>query len=192
MFHCPARCVAIVSTNRLLTRRGCCFPISFNSQFIWGMVSACSSYCLFQHWELLPLISFNINHLNCFVSKESSININDLVCLVNVFSFPTRTILTPNVKEQRAFRIIYSNFNFNYKLFPSLKTCKWYCKLLCFKGLSFYVIGFGRNVIGGISPSLGSLLYILSTVGTSKVRRFLITFRVSSRVITYFKEAACC
>jgi len=124
------------------------------------MVSACSSYCLFQHWELLPLIFFNINHLNCFVSKESSININDLVCLVNVFSFPTRTILTQKVKEQRAFRIVCSNFNFNFKLFPSLKTNKSYCKLLCFKGLSFYVIGFGRNVIGGISPSLGSLLHI--------------------------------
>jgi len=156
------------------------------------MVSACSSYCLFQHWELLPLIFFNINHLNCFVSKESSININDLVCLVNVFSFPTRTILTPNVKEQRALRIVRSNFNFNYRLFPSLKTNKWYCKLQCFEGLSFNVIWFGRNVIGGISPPLGSLLYILSIVGTSKVGRFLITFRISPRVITHFKENACC
>jgi len=157
------------------------------------MVSTCSSYCLFQHWELLPLIFFNINHLNCFVPKESSININDLVCLVNVFSFPIRTILTTNAKEQRAFRIVCSNFNFNYKLFPSLKTNKWYCKLLCFKGLSFYVIKFGRNVIGGIFPSLGILLYILSTVGTSsKMRRFLITFRLSPRVITYFKESTCC
>jgi hypothetical protein len=86
--------------------------------------------------------------------------------------------------------MVCRNFNFNYKLFPSLKTNKWCCKLLCFKGLSFYVIGFGRNVIGGISPSLDSLLYILSTVVTLKVRRCLITFRVSPRRITYFKEIA--